>query len=66
MCFVTELPKKPIIYDAQGRVVVGVARFFEGYDLRLTCQVSDGKFLILFLYSFELGFARIEGALHRS
>ncbi|XP_053597595.1 synaptogenesis protein syg-2 [Microplitis demolitor] len=38
-----EQPTRPIIYDAQGREVMGVPRFFEGYDLRLTCQVSGGR-----------------------
>ncbi|XP_011309481.1 hemicentin-1 [Fopius arisanus] len=38
-----EHPSRPVIYDAQGREVQGVSRFFEGYDLRLTCQVSGGK-----------------------
>ncbi|KAK0089900.1 hypothetical protein PV326_004334, partial [Microctonus aethiopoides] len=38
-----EQPTKPVIYDAQGHEVIGIPRFFEGYDFRLTCQVSGGR-----------------------
>ncbi|KAK6635963.1 hypothetical protein RUM44_001218 [Polyplax serrata] len=36
-------PSEPIIYDAQGREVIGVAGpFMEGYDLFLSCHVVGG------------------------
>ncbi|CAL7951229.1 unnamed protein product [Xylocopa violacea] len=39
-----EQPSEPVIYDAQGREVKGVAGpFLEGYNLALTCQVSGGR-----------------------
>ncbi|XP_076759532.1 motor axon guidance molcule sidestep [Xylocopa sonorina] len=39
-----EEPSEPVIYDAQGREVKGVAGpFLEGYNLALTCQVSGGR-----------------------
>ncbi|XP_032668126.1 hemicentin-2 isoform X2 [Odontomachus brunneus] len=39
-----EEPTRPVIYDARGREVTGVAGpFLEGYDLTLTCQVSGGR-----------------------
>ncbi|XP_076656681.1 motor axon guidance molcule sidestep [Halictus rubicundus] len=38
-----EKPSNPVIYDAQGREVTGVAGpFLEGYNLALVCQVSGG------------------------
>ncbi|XP_076234186.1 motor axon guidance molcule sidestep isoform X2 [Calliopsis andreniformis] len=39
-----EKPSRPVIYDAQGREVTGVAGpFLEGYNLGLNCQVSGGR-----------------------
>lgn len=38
------LPSEPVIYDAQGREVTGIAGpFKEGYDLFLSCHVVGGK-----------------------
>ncbi|XP_058801871.1 neural cell adhesion molecule 1-like isoform X2 [Phymastichus coffea] len=39
-----EPPRKPVIYDAQGKDVKSVAGpFLEGYELVLHCQVAGGK-----------------------
>ncbi|XP_078033880.1 motor axon guidance molcule sidestep [Augochlora pura] len=39
-----EKPSVPMIYDAQGREVTGLAGpFLEGYNLALVCQVSGGR-----------------------
>ncbi|KAL0270291.1 UNVERIFIED_CONTAM: hypothetical protein PYX00_007753 [Menopon gallinae] len=39
-----EQPSEPIVYDAQGREVFGVAGpFKEGYDLFLSCHVVGGR-----------------------
>lgn len=55
-----EEPTRPVIYDARGREVTGVAGpFLEGYDLTLTCQVSGGKPPLCFALSLPIAPSRI-------
>ena len=48
-------PSDPIIYDAQGKEVIGMAGpFMEGYDLFLSCHVVGGELKKIIINKFYL------------